>query len=97
MIDLKDIDSVFDTMKTLNKENPGEWKKTIAEQLESNDGIDEFRNLAKMKAIIQNFVEKHNITCAETIYQVDNVIVDAYDFIQELVELVGYKEREDDE
>lgn len=49
--------------------------------------------LAKVRA----FVDKHEITCAETIHQTDRVIVDATPFIQELVEIAGYCEFEDEE
>lgn len=97
MIDINELDKVFDTMKFVHKNDPSAWRQQIVEQLTNNDGIDEFRNLAKMKAIIQNFVEKHDISCAEVIYQFDDVIENAYEFIQELVELVGYKETEDDD
>lgn len=96
-IDIKELDQVFDTMKLVHKNDPSAWRKQIVTQLTTNDGIDEFRNLAKIKAIIQNFIEEQDITCAETIYQSDRVIVNAYDFIEELVELVGYKESENDD
>lgn len=97
MIDLKDIDKVFDTIKEVNKNAPEEWRKQITIQLTNNNGIDELRDLAKIKAIIQNFIEEQEISCAETIYQTDRVIVNAYEFIESLVEIVGYKEYEDDD
>lgn len=97
MIDLKDIDKVFDTIKEVNKNAPEEWRKQITIQLTNNNGIDELRDLAKIKAIIQNFIEAQEISCAETIYQTDRVIINAYEFIESLVEIVGYKEYEDDD
>jgi|SRR5215217_718275 len=97
IIDINELDKVFDTMKFVHKNDPSAWRKQIVEQLTTNDGIDEFRNLAKMKAIIQNFVEEQDIICAETIYQTDRVIENAYELIEKLVELVGYKELEDDD
>lgn len=96
-IDIKQLDQVFDTMKELHKTDPEVWRRQIVEQLTNNDGIEEFRQLAKMKAVIHNFIEEQDIHCAETIYQMDNVIENAYEFIQELVELVGYKKDEDDD
>lgn len=46
---------------------------------------------------VRAFVEKHNITCPETIYQVDSVVIDACDFIERLVDIVGYKQDEDED
>lgn len=46
---------------------------------------------------VRAFVEKHNITCAETIYQQDSVILDAMEFIERLVDFTGYKETDEDD
>ena len=43
------------------------------------------------------FVETQQITCQETIHQTDRVIENAYGFIEEVCEIVGYKEYEDEE
>lgn len=43
------------------------------------------------------FRDKHDISCPETISQVDNVIVDAYRFIEDICDIIGYREYEDDE
>ena len=40
--------------------------------------------------IIERFIDDNGIGCAETIYQSDRVIQNAYEFIEELCELVGY-------
>lgn len=45
---------------------------------------------------IRAFVEKQDITCAETIYESDRVIVNAYDFIERLADIVGYKEEDEE-
>lgn len=95
-IDLKEVDKAFDAMLFINKERPKEWEKSILSSLKTSDGINELRNMAKLRAIVVNFVEDQNIFCAETIYQTDRVIQNAYEFIQELVEVVGYKKDEDD-
>lgn len=42
--------------------------------------------------IVQEFIKKHNLSCPETIYQVDKVIEDAYGFIEDLCNAAGYKE-----
>lgn len=44
---------------------------------------------------IRAFVEKQDITCAEAIYQTDNVIQNAYEFIERLADIVGYKEEDE--
>lgn len=40
--------------------------------------------------IIERFIDDNGISCAESIYQLDKVIQSAYEFIEELCELVGY-------
>lgn len=40
--------------------------------------------------IIERFIDDNGISCAESIYQLDKVIQNAYEFIEELCELVGY-------
>lgn len=44
---------------------------------------------------IRAFIEKQDIACAEAIYQTDNVIQNAYEFIERLADIVGYKEDEE--
>jgi hypothetical protein len=95
-VNIKDIDKAFDAMVLSNKEKPEEWKAIVLNSMTNEEGIEEFRNMAKLRAIVMNFVDKQDIWCAETIYQTDRVISNAYEFIQELVEIVGYKEDEDD-
>lgn len=50
----------------------------------------------KLEKIVKTFIEKHNITCPETIYQTDKVIESAYEFIEELCEEVGYLDEDDE-
>lgn len=40
--------------------------------------------------LCKKFIEDQRIYCAETISQTDRVIENAYDFIYEICELVGY-------
>lgn len=51
----------------------------------------------KLLAIVRAFVEKHRISCAETIHQTDYVIEDAYGLIEDLCEVVGYYSYPEDE
>lgn len=39
-----------------------------------------------------DFVEEQHIYCAETIYQSDRVIENAYEFIEKICDIVGYKD-----
>lgn len=45
---------------------------------------------------VQDFMKSNRITCAETIHQCDWVIENAYSFIEELCEIVGYPEDEEE-
>ena len=45
----------------------------------------------------KRFISEQNIHCAETIYQSDRVIEDAYEFIEHICNIVGYAELEDEE
>ena len=55
----------------------------------------------KEMAALQNkclsFIESQQIFCGETIYQTDHVIESAYEFIEDVCDIVGYVEFEDDE
>lgn len=53
--------------------------------------------LLKLEAEVKRFVTEHRISCPEAICQNDDVIVDAYEFIEALVEIVGYFEEGDDD
>lgn len=50
----------------------------------------------RLTEIVKEFVREQRIYCPETIYQTDRVIVNAYEFIEKLCEVVGYHEYEDD-
>ena len=50
----------------------------------------------KLVLTLEEFRDKHNITCPETIYQSDRVIVDAYELIEKCVDIIGYAKYEDD-
>lgn len=43
----------------------------------------------------QAFINKQNIHCAETIYQTDRVIENAYEFIDGVCKIVGFKKDEE--
>jgi hypothetical protein len=50
----------------------------------------------KVLAIVEKFVVDQRIHCPETIHQCDWVIENAYEFIEDLCEVAGYKEFDDE-
>lgn len=63
----------------------------------ARDIYDEILHPERVLTLVRDFIEKNRITCAESVAQNDHVIVNAYDFIEELAEAAGYAELEDDE
>lgn len=47
--------------------------------------------------LCQKFIRDQQISCAETIYQTDRVILNSPDFIHDICELVGYHEFREEE
>lgn len=47
-----------------------------------------------LEDIVKKFVKEQEISCPETIYQCDWVIENAYSFIEELCNVVGYNEED---
>ena len=55
--------------------------------------------VARMKALhvhCEQFIRSHNITCEETVYQSDRVILNAYEFIEGVCDIVGYVDPEEE-
>lgn len=51
----------------------------------------------ELTKIVEKFILDQQIHCEEDIYQSDRVIINAYEFIQELCDVVGYLPEEEDE
>ena len=47
-------------------------------------------DLVKLNNVCRDFIDAHQITCAEAIYQVDNNIIDAPELIEEICNVIGY-------
>ena len=45
---------------------------------------------ADLKRACRGFIDHNRIGCPETIYQSDRVIENAYEFIEQICEIVGY-------
>lgn len=50
----------------------------------------------ELHRICLDFITKQRITCPETIYQSDRVIENAYEFIEQICDVVGYAEYKDE-
>jgi hypothetical protein len=46
--------------------------------------------VTELEAFCRDFIDAQRITCAETIYQTDRVIENAYEFIEGICERLGY-------
>ena len=46
--------------------------------------------------LCQDFIKEQKITCPETVFQCDWVIENAYEFIEQICEIVGYADEEDE-
>jgi len=44
----------------------------------------------KLWSVVDDFIKEQEIYCVESIYQCDNVILNATEFIEACVEIVGY-------
>lgn len=51
----------------------------------------------KLWQVCREFVEKQQILCSESVYQCDNVILNAHEFIEAVCDLVGYHTPKEDE
>ena len=51
----------------------------------------------KLYDIVEQFIEDQRIWGEECVYQTDRVIENAYDFIAELCDIVGYKPLDDED
>lgn len=47
--------------------------------------------------LCEQFIKDNKITCAEVVYQTDHVIQNAYEFIEEVCNIVGYASLEDED
>lgn len=46
----------------------------------------------KLYALCSDFITENGIHCPEDIVQADHIIANAYDFLEEMCELIGYAE-----
>lgn len=51
----------------------------------------------KLWKLCEEYIDKQDIICPESVYQSDRVILNAYDFIEKICDIVGYKEYNEDD
>lgn len=54
------------------------------------------KEMNELHALCLKFINDQKIDCAETVFQSDHVIENAYEFIREICDIVGYAEYNDD-
>ena len=53
--------------------------------------------MSKLKKTVKKFIKENEIHCPETIYQCDWVAQNALEFIEELCDIVGYENLDDED
>jgi len=46
----------------------------------------------RLWSLCERFIDENNISCVESVFQCDHVIVNAYNFIADICEIVGFSE-----
>ena len=52
---------------------------------------------AELFDLCKEFIKENEITCSESIYQSDKIEANALDLVEQICELIGYYEEEDEE
>lgn len=55
---------------------------------------EEIEKHAKLWKLCERFIREQRISCEEAIYQSDWVVVNSYEFIEEVCDIVGYHTEE---
>lgn len=50
------------------------------------------REMAALWKACAAFIEKHEISCAESVYQSDNILIHSSELVEDVCEIVGYVE-----
>ena len=50
----------------------------------------------KLQKLCEEFIKKQKISCPETVYQSDRVMENAYEFIEQICNIVGYYDDDQD-
>ena len=69
------------------------WEKILEDHMKKQTALTE-KEMNDLHALCLKFINDQKIDCAETIHQTDWVIENAYEFIEDICEIVGYAENE---
>lgn len=53
------------------------------------------KEMAALWNACMNFIENHEISCAESIWQMDSTLIAAPELVEEVCEIIGYVECEE--
>lgn len=96
MADNKIVVDIGAALETLMN-NP-ELTKQMNSLVLGSPMADELEKATQIVQIVKSYIEKHEISCAESIYQRDKIWETAPELVEELANIVGYYEYpEDDE
>jgi hypothetical protein len=59
-------------------------------EISGETGLEALKANRKLHQLCRDFVEEHKIGCAETVYDMDDIIADAYGLIESICDIVGY-------
>lgn len=79
--------------KITKHEYPDIWEKILEDHMKKQTALTE-KEMNNLHALCLKFINEQKIVCAETIHQTDWVIENAYEFIEDICEIVGYAENE---
>lgn len=57
---------------------------------------EQIMSLTPLKDLVKSYIQKHHISCPDSIYQMDKPQVDAIDLVCELCEIVGFIEEDEE-
>ena len=90
-----DIIAVSDVLEFI-KEAPTIDNDSYLKTASHEDFAKYVHHLEKIADAVIRFRDKHNIFCPESLWQMDKPLIDAPNLVDELIELVGYKEYQDE-
>lgn len=72
------------------------FRKGFSDSFFTDEGIDNFAELLRVRAVAARFIEEHKISCAEATAE-DRVYINAPLLVEDLAEIIGYYKYEDED
>ena len=63
----------------------------------TSKALEEYLTAEAIINLVKSYIQKHHISCPESIYQMDKPQVDAIDLVCDLCEIVGFLEEDEEE